>query len=389
MSFKNIDSVYWNGRKYFPHYPPRRQPDAEMLLARRLGSQELGKAAKAIITEVELQNFAKVYPRLYQVADVSQRRLRAWAAHNKDAIKHWDVGDFFKTAAADKLDRTKPRKPGCPPEVMKVWRSEIKLKIKNKGVVAPERPVDGTRNYGTHTWMPSLTGNTQTLKGYPEKIELPPVVYIQDFHANYKPTIEKLSASLRKIKTTASRLEWLSGGLDSDDLVRKEMLALAQTLKDNADGAESAMNAILQHPNKPTIALDSYSNKPGNDLVVGTRCKEDDDKDQRHVKARGAHKIVSVENEWDINCEHGTFVSSPNEGAISTECQTNHQGNGSDHSSLDLISDPIGTPNPQFDMKFLNVDQMYDWDSFLVDEQFNNLMLDQQGLELFMEPMAV
>ncbi|KAH6628198.1 hypothetical protein F5144DRAFT_604393 [Chaetomium tenue] len=114
------------------------------------------------MTEDELRNFTLIYPRLYQVAKLSQARIRAWALYNKDVIKHWDVGDFFKTKAADIRDGTEPRNAGCPPEVMDMWK-------------------------------------------------------------NRKDNVEELDECLSAIQAAASRLESLSGGLKNDDLIRKEI----------------------------------------------------------------------------------------------------------------------------------------------------------------------
>jgi hypothetical protein len=57
--------------------------------------------------------FADVYPRLYQVAKISQARLEAWRDRNQSSDQDWnrDLGGFFNSEAADRAAGIVPRKP--------------------------------------------------------------------------------------------------------------------------------------------------------------------------------------------------------------------------------------------------------------------------------------
>lgn len=375
--------VLWKGRQYFPHCLPCEQPDADLITRRRLRNQGLAETAKTIITEYELQNFTKIYPRLYQVSKVSQARLRAWAAHNEDVIKRWDVGDFFKSPAADMLDGTKPRKPGCPLEVMELWKNQINSK-KNKSIP------DGNGNPETSTSStgnPSLT-NTQMMEDNLPTTELPPIVHIQHSYPNYKVNIQELDVSLGTIQAVAFRLEWLSGRLKSDDLIKNEMLVLAQTLKTNVNWTGQVSNAILQDLNKTAIS-NSHGEKRGNDLMIeGTGRNED--KHQRHVRAKHAHDLASLEDECDTIREDGTLISNLNDGAITKECQANHQGDSPEHPFLGPYGGPIETFDSQLDIELLNPDELCYWESSsrYSDEPFNNFTQESHRLEQSVWPIA-
>ena len=136
----------------------------------------------------------------------------------------------LKTKAADKRDGTEPRNAGCPPELMEIWNRRNALK--DSSVLIAQ---GGSGGHGG--------GNSITA-------ELPPIIHMNGSYPNY---VEELDACLGKIQAAASRLEWLSGGLNSDDLVRKEMLTLAQTLKTNLERTNRVKNVILQNLTKATV----------------------------------------------------------------------------------------------------------------------------------------
>lgn len=87
--------------------------DAEIIF-KRLGMAVLRETLKVRIRESELHKLSYIYPRLYQVPEKVQRRLRTWIHKNRGLTQDWEFGNFLKTKRADRLEATKPREPGYP-----------------------------------------------------------------------------------------------------------------------------------------------------------------------------------------------------------------------------------------------------------------------------------
>jgi hypothetical protein len=143
------DWVTWNGRVYYPRVSPCKQDDTSSVFEKLKSGVTIGR--KVRIGEDNLRNFSYIYPRLYQVGEISQKRLRDWMAKNQDTIQGWELGDFLKAKPDDILENTEPRVPSCPPGAI------IKWEMGRKGVQKPL--ADDTAN-GPE--IPSLT--TQMLK---------------------------------------------------------------------------------------------------------------------------------------------------------------------------------------------------------------------------------
>ncbi|KAJ4302519.1 hypothetical protein N0V88_002668 [Collariella sp. IMI 366227] len=104
-------TVEINGREYRRSSPPSEQPDV-LIVTRRLGR---GTAKVEVrISEDELRHFARVFPRLYQVAKKSRDRLLAWKGAHLQEVQNWDLGGFFNTKEDDKNAGSEPRKAGIP-----------------------------------------------------------------------------------------------------------------------------------------------------------------------------------------------------------------------------------------------------------------------------------
>ncbi|KAK4119347.1 hypothetical protein N657DRAFT_684551 [Parathielavia appendiculata] len=119
-------AVVMYGRTYHPEFPPSEQDDVEKI-TKRFKTMTNSEAAAVEITEEELRNFAKVFPRLYQVAPKNQGRPQAWKEARQDDIQGWEVGDFFKTKQDDERDGTIPRKAGAPPEAVEQLKRQGEL----------------------------------------------------------------------------------------------------------------------------------------------------------------------------------------------------------------------------------------------------------------------
>ncbi len=92
--------------------PPSEQDDV-LTVTRKLKNMTPVEAAKVEITEDELRNFSRVYPRLYQVARKNHNRLTEWGNRHQREVRAWDLGGFF-TAREDEEEDFVLRKPGCP-----------------------------------------------------------------------------------------------------------------------------------------------------------------------------------------------------------------------------------------------------------------------------------
>ncbi|KAH6854784.1 hypothetical protein B0I37DRAFT_336882 [Chaetomium sp. MPI-CAGE-AT-0009] len=253
---ERAEKIFWKGRTYYPLLPPCMQPDAVKITTGRLWGRE---PDDAVINETELREFAQIFPRLYQVGGRSQARIRAWVDHNKDTIWGWDLGDFLKTPAADARDGTKPRRPGCPEEVMEAWR---------------------TTNQGVDDHLDTR--------------KLPPTGDAQGPQKNCQDAIKELDASLGTIKAVACWLESLWRGLDGGDLIKKELFVLARTLHTKVDRARRAEKAVSQHLNN-TAASDSGGKKRGHDQVEDT--KGDKDGDPKRVRKSPPQDLAGLEVE--------------------------------------------------------------------------------------------
>lgn len=114
----NTKAVVVDGRTYHPDFPASEQGDVEHITKKKFKGMTPAACANVTITKEELQNFAKVYPRLHQVGKKNQARFKAWKRAHEDEIRGWDMGDFFKTKEEDEKDGTVPRKAGAPPEAV-------------------------------------------------------------------------------------------------------------------------------------------------------------------------------------------------------------------------------------------------------------------------------
>ena len=92
--------------------PPSEQDDV-LTVTRKLTKMSPVKAATVEITEDELRNFSRVFPRLYQVAKTSRERLAEWGNRHQREVRDWDLSGFF-TAREDEEEDFVLRKPGCP-----------------------------------------------------------------------------------------------------------------------------------------------------------------------------------------------------------------------------------------------------------------------------------
>lgn len=118
------NKVVWNGRIYYPRLDLSKQNDYRSLF-RKMWRLDLDAAVNARINKTQLQNVTYMYPRLYQLPEQAQKRLRAWIDKNQNTIQGWELGDFLKTAVADRLEGTNPRKPGFPDEVMRACEKDL------------------------------------------------------------------------------------------------------------------------------------------------------------------------------------------------------------------------------------------------------------------------
>lgn len=109
------NKVTFNDRPYYPDLPPSEQDDV-LLITRRSG--KANKAAKVVISESELRNFAVVYCRLYLVPPKSRKRLEAWRDAHPSDVEDWELDGFFNSEKDDKKKKFVPRKPGCPQEAV-------------------------------------------------------------------------------------------------------------------------------------------------------------------------------------------------------------------------------------------------------------------------------
>ena len=232
------DLVIFNDRKYYPQFPPSEQIDALTITSKwpRLG---LDEAAKVSISETELRNYAQIFPRLYQVPEKSQARLRAWMERNEETTQGWDVGDFFKTPDDDARDHTIPRNQGCPDEAMEAWKSSFDGQETDQASVDQEPPANSSDNHPLISQESKRARRGQGGQGTEKGCQ----------------TIQALEGSLGKITEVAARLEQLSNNLYLEDSnsVKEELLALAQTIYTNIDSTSRARNIVSQMLGKGAV----------------------------------------------------------------------------------------------------------------------------------------
>ncbi|KAK3694220.1 hypothetical protein B0T22DRAFT_476985 [Podospora appendiculata] len=108
----------WLGQTlYHLDYPPSEQY-CVLRVATKLNSK--GKDLSQInFTKDEIEGFASVYVRLYQVPAKNQVRLQTWRDANQRLVRDWgDLGGFWNSQQGDLQLGWKPRKPGVPPEAV-------------------------------------------------------------------------------------------------------------------------------------------------------------------------------------------------------------------------------------------------------------------------------
>ncbi|EAQ89516.1 hypothetical protein CHGG_06135 [Chaetomium globosum CBS 148.51] len=344
---KVADEVIFNDRKYHPQYPPSEQFDVLTITQAlfKLGRKK-DTSTDTKINEASLRNFAAIYPRLYQVPHKSQARFRAWMSENEETIRGWDVGDFFKTPADDARDRTKPREPGCPVEVMEAWKRAIEGEEQTDQMpVNQELPANGSDN-GTDNNQASNSGSGGGSgeiapfidQGSVFDCAVPPPAtgYAQGYEQGYQGAmaLPALEASLGMIKEAASRLEQLSDSfhLVDGDAVKQELLALAETITTNVDGAMQA-GGIISQP----IAGEAVSGRAGRKRRLrsladeGENENEDEDKSQRRIKARRLQSDpASLETEHGLAGEHGSSGGGSSGGPIADAFQNDQSSPAKD-----------------------------------------------------------
>src|SRR5690349_17122718 len=100
----NATAVEVDGRIYHPDFPASEQDDVAHITKKKFKGMTPAACANVTITEEELQNFIKVYPRLHQVGKKNQARFMAWKKKHEAEIRGWDIGDFFRTKEEDERD---------------------------------------------------------------------------------------------------------------------------------------------------------------------------------------------------------------------------------------------------------------------------------------------
>ncbi|KAK3298687.1 uncharacterized protein B0H64DRAFT_454157 [Chaetomium fimeti] len=306
-SGRKTDKVFWKGQEFRPQLGASDQPSVRAILHNRL----MGQALDIRISESELLSIVQIYPRLYQLGQRSRARLSAWMLHNRDTVQGWNLGDFLNTPDADVCHHTVPRKPGCPEEVMAAWRRSLP-KGRQPGelieVEIQEVPANGSGNHDANPELGPLTTRVIQRRTLPQTKRLR--------GKNCQSPIQRLEGSLRIIKAVASRLDFLSHGLDDNNSMKEELLALARTLDHNVDKkrrAETA-RALLQKLNKAAVP-DTHGKKRGHDQIEGA--EGDEDRVQKRVRTWLLGTVGHLEAEEDGTSEDGTSNSSSDDGTVS------------------------------------------------------------------------
>lgn len=124
------ERVTFRGRAYRPAMPPSEQDDV-LTVTRKLKNMTPVAAATVEITEDELRNFSRVYPRLYQVAPKNRNRLAEWGNRHEREVFEWDLDGFF-TAKEDEEEGFVLRKPGCPEGVAEKVKRQREAKAADR-----------------------------------------------------------------------------------------------------------------------------------------------------------------------------------------------------------------------------------------------------------------
>lgn len=330
------DLVVFNDRQYLPQYPPSEQIDA-LVITQALSKLERKKAAGTKINETSLRSFTQIYPRLYQVPNISQARFRTWMDKNEETIQGWDVGDFFKTPDDDARDHTEPREPGCPDEVMDAWKSAVDGQQKtDQASVNQEPPANGSDNNNASAEIYTFMGQ-ESERAMPS----PPTGCVQGSEQGYQGiTIQTFEASWGKIKEVASRLEQLSDNfhLEDGDSVKEQLLALAHTIHTNVDSTSRARKIISQQIGKGAVSKWLRKKRRLN-IIADTEGgydenkNEDEDEGPRRVRARrSTSDLASLKTDSGLIREHGTFDRNLSDGSI-TDAFGNDQNSAANNLS--------------------------------------------------------
>ncbi|KAK3336362.1 hypothetical protein B0T19DRAFT_453696 [Cercophora scortea] len=102
---------------YHLDYPPSEQYSV-LRVANKLNSKDKD-LSKVIFTKDEIEGFASVYVRLYQVPIKNRARLQTWRDANQRLVREWGtLKGFWNSKQEDSRLGLKPRTPGVPPEAV-------------------------------------------------------------------------------------------------------------------------------------------------------------------------------------------------------------------------------------------------------------------------------